>query len=170
MSEHVATDHSNVEEQYDFSDIPPPCHEGEFTATPKAKLATSKSDSKFPMIKIEWKVKSAAAADGQIDVGKKLQDNLIFAPKTDPWAHLHMGRVQSCLSHLGVSLKGSREQICAEINAVGEVTIWVSHEINKDTGEIQARVGYKAPRGSRGASKPEATEEENPRRNGKARK
>lgn len=168
MTEATITGNQTRSDDFDASEIPAPCGEGPFLATPSAQRKDSKKGA--DMVEVKWKLEESVDGANDKDVSKKLSDYLLFAEKDDPWAHLHVARIKNFCTAFKLSTKGSKAEFVEAINALGQCKIWVKLETNKDTGEIQARVAYKDPKGLPGSGAAEEGDAEVSNGNGHGKK
>ena len=136
----------------DFATIPPELPAGEWEAKCSASFALTKKDQK-PMVVLEWSLTTALTEGNEAYEGSKLKDYIVFAAKTAPHYRFAAKALATMCAALGVtpprgviSSAVDFDSFIEELNGM-QAVVWTRHAQNKQSGEVDVRISYVAPRG-----------------------
>lgn len=155
---------------YDINAIEPDAAAGEYEfVIDDVKISKTSKDS-FPMLIVEWKITGYGGDDPACEksVGAALSDFLTFFPEGHKGLKMGKMRMRQLNERLGVDndvvptnirSKADLQDYAAALKGQ-TCTAWVVMETDKQSGEEQARIKYKAPRGLAAAMSDIPDEEE----------
>jgi hypothetical protein len=150
----------------DLSKVAPDLPRGEWTAVCKVKKAATSADQ-FPMLILEWKTVEALTDGNENFVGKSVTDFVTFFPEDHKAYKMGQIKLRSICEAYEIAIPAVNEiESWDDIgDFVGELEglkgkIYTAVEQRKDTGEMQTRVLYTAPKASFSGVKEAADDED----------
>jgi hypothetical protein len=139
---------------YDASTIAPDAAVGEYDARiDKLKIAATSAD-KYPMLIVDWKILSAGDEDNETSVNAVVSDFLTFFPEGDRRGRMGKLKLRQLCEKLDIDLdvvptriasKSDFDDLIAALKGQ-TATVWVTHTVDKNTGETRCNVNYVQPR------------------------
>jgi hypothetical protein len=139
---------------YDASELPPEAAPGEYEAKCEAVKVTATQKDKAPMLVIDWKLTSAGDDANEPSVGGTVAQFLTFFDRKHKAYKMSCQNFAELCDAIGVDVDiipkrlSSKNDFRDLIDTLKgkEITVWVTHRVDKQTGENRVGISLKAPR------------------------